>query len=44
VRRNLERLLAEKSFIEKHVPAMPLGRRTLYDEPELDLSRRQIKR
>lgn len=39
MRHNLEKLLAEKSFIEKHVPAMPLGRRTLYDEPELGLSR-----
>jgi hypothetical protein len=35
VRKNLERLLAEKSFLDTHVLAMPPGRHTLYEDPEL---------
>ncbi len=33
VRRNLERLLAETSFVDEHVLAMPVGRHTLYEDP-----------
>ena len=35
VRRNLERLLAEEAFLDKHVLSMPAGRHTLYEDPEL---------
>jgi len=35
VRTNLERLLAEKAFLDQHVLAMPPGRHTLYEDPEL---------
>ncbi len=35
VRKNLERLLAEKSFLDAHVLSMPPGRHTLYEDPEL---------
>jgi hypothetical protein len=35
VRRNLERLLAEKAFLDAHVLSMPPGRHTLYEDPEL---------
>ena len=35
VRRNLERLLAEPAFVDAHVLAMPPGRHTLYEDPDL---------
>jgi len=35
VRRLLERLLADKAFVAAHVTAMPPGRHTLYEDPEL---------
>ena len=35
VRRNLEKLLAEKAFVDQHVLAMPPGRHTLYEDPDL---------
>ncbi|HVH80465.1 MAG TPA: hypothetical protein VM782_13805, partial [Stellaceae bacterium] len=36
VRQNLERLLAEPAFLDKHVLSAPAGRHTLYEEdPEL---------
>ena len=35
VRKNLERLLAEKTFLDKHVLAMPPGAHTLYQDPDL---------
>lgn len=35
VRLNLERLLAERSFLERHVLSMPAGRHTLYEDPDL---------
>jgi hypothetical protein len=35
VRRNLEQLLAEKAFLDKHVLLMPPGRHTLFEDPEL---------
>jgi hypothetical protein len=35
VRRNLERLLAEPSFLDQYVLSMPVGRHTLYEDPEL---------
>jgi hypothetical protein len=35
VRRNLERLLAERAFVEEHVLSMEPGRHTLYEDPEL---------
>ena len=35
VRKNLERLLREKSFLDQHVLAMPPGRHTLYEDPDL---------
>jgi len=35
VRRNLEKLLAEKAFLDQHVLAMPVGRHTLYEDPDL---------
>jgi hypothetical protein len=36
VRQNLERLLAEPAFLDKHVLSAPPGRHTLYEDPELD--------
>jgi hypothetical protein len=33
VRRNLEKLLAEKAFLDQHVLPMPAGRHTLYEDP-----------
>ncbi len=36
VRQNLERLLAETAFLDKHVLSAPAGRHTLYEDPELD--------
>jgi len=35
VRRQLERLLANKTFLAEHVLSMPPGRHTLYEDPEL---------
>src|SRR5438445_13523762 len=35
VRRNLERLLAEPAFLDRHVLSAPAGRHTLYEDPEL---------
>ena len=35
VRRQLERLLAEKEFLAAHVMSAPPGRHTLYQDPEL---------
>jgi len=35
VRQKLEQLLAEPSFVDKHVLSMPPGRHTLYEDPEL---------
>ena len=35
VRRNLERLLAEPGFLDRHVLSAPAGRHTLYEDPEL---------
>jgi len=36
VRQNLERLLAEPAFLDKHVLSAPPGRHTLYEDPEVD--------
>src|SRR5919204_896675 len=35
VRQNLERLLAEPAFLDRHVLSAPPGRHTLYEDPEL---------
>ena len=35
VRQNLERLLAESAFLDRHVLSAPPGRHTLYEDPEL---------
>src|SRR5258705_7317424 len=35
VRLNLERLLAEPAFLDRHVLSAPPGRHTLYEDPEL---------
>jgi hypothetical protein len=35
VRQNLERLLAEPGFLDRHVLSAPPGRHTLYEDPEL---------
>jgi hypothetical protein len=35
VRQNLEKLLAERAFLDKHVLSMPPGRHTLFEDPEL---------
>jgi predicted metal-dependent enzyme (double-stranded beta helix superfamily) len=35
VRSLLEKLLAEKEFVAQHVTALPPGRHTLYEDPEL---------
>jgi predicted metal-dependent enzyme (double-stranded beta helix superfamily) len=35
VRQLLEKLLADKDFVAAHVSAMPPGRHTLYEDPEL---------
>ena len=38
VRQNLERLLAEPAFLDRHVLSAPPGRHTLYEDPSSALS------